>query len=218
MIYKKTKLFRTKLRFINNNLSFVFKYKRKIFNTRGYSVHSPYVYYFIHRVIKNNKPYYFFDSIWHEINHYIIDNGKHETITKRTSFELIFRIIDSLSLHRVCIITDNVKNNLLYRYIKNIDCNVCLYTSDNIDKNVCDNDIIVLETLKSNSLDSILNSDSDKKNIVVVITEKSCVKDKIKEILRMSFLRTLSIIELNNMDIWLVGYDVSSRRTKLYYK
>lgn len=218
MIYNKTKLLITKLRFMDKNFGFVTKYKRKIFNTRGYRVHSPYVYDFIHRVIKNKRPYYCFDTIWEEIKHGIENNEKQNNITKKTTFELIFRIIDSLSLKNVSIVTDNIEDNLLYRYIRNINCNVSLYKTNDLDNSLYDSDMIVVETFEGKVIDCVLNDKTNKKNIVVIITEKTFVKSKIKEKLSTTCFRTPSAIELNNMEIWFLGYVVSNKKTKLYYK
>lgn len=215
MIYK-LKSIKKKLSLINKDFSFFFMYKRKIFNTRGYCVHSPYIYEFIHRVIKNKTPYYCFDSLWLKIKNELNDSLKISNITKKTTFELIFRIVDSLALEKVHIITNNTENNLLNKYIERLNCSV--YLNDKIDTYInYDGTIIVFEVFKEELIDYFLNK-KDERIILIFIAEKSDVRKKIKEKISYYSQDLPTIIELNNLDIWFLGYNISNKRIKLYYK
>lgn len=195
--------------------------KRILLNRRGYKVHSPFIYSFIHSIIKNKREYYCYPIVKDKtkyIRKNIFRSTSSNLIYRVSLLELIFRISNDIDIESIIIVSDSNISAVPY-YLGVTNKNIISIGSDEYISNVYCNHICIIEEVNTNIVDTIYSNliQDNTSSIFIISTRNKKIKDKIFSIAGKNRDQFASI-ELNNLDIWFSDKNITPSRSKIYYK
>ena len=194
--------------------------KRSIFNRRGYTVQSPFIFHFIHKTIKNRYHYYSYDELEAKysqtLNKLKKDYGK-EIISSTKTLRLIFRIVHDLHLEKIAV-SSATKNEVLEAYIKAASSNASVEWIKDIDPNKYD--MLIFSSVSNDKDDEYIKDIISKASngairLLILVSRKS--RNIENQNLIMTKELNVSKLELNNLDIYFIGYVDTPKNYSLYF-
>lgn len=187
--------------------------KRRLFNWRGDGVHSPYAFNFIRQILCNPHPFDAFARLYdkQKAKRY----RKHfagDSITQRSSLEIIFRAVHAHKPQSVCCIgrtlEDDNTPSLLIEYIQATGYN-------NLEPTPNNRDIVILEYLPQQDISLALKGRN--KNCMLIINLNSpelrvWIKQARKE------LRPPIVFKLVEFEIWVWRDNTTPGVYPVYYR
>lgn len=194
--------------------------KRSIFNRRGYTVQSPFIFHFIHKTIKNKHHYYSYDELEAKYSQRLKklkkDYGK-EIISSTKTLRLIFRIVHDLRLEKIAV-SSATKNEVLEAYISASYSKAQVEWTQDIDPQKYD--MIIFSSLSNEKEDEyikdlIFKASNESLKLLVLVSRKSPNIEN--QNLIMTKDMNISKLELNNLDLYFIGYVDTPKNYSLYF-